>query len=129
MSSLPWVLPCLLFMIFLQPLRIRSSLQHTNLTSEKHSAAARTTSFLFVPSHSTTGLFALYLNCFLSTHELNQSILVRFIPLQINRGAINDLWLQEEAPSLFIQPVLWSWVLLQHKTRKYHIVKTIENRR
>uniref|UniRef100_A0A8C1NLY4 Uncharacterized protein n=1 Tax=Cyprinus carpio TaxID=7962 RepID=A0A8C1NLY4_CYPCA len=25
-SSLPWVLPCLLFMIFLQPLRIRSSL-------------------------------------------------------------------------------------------------------
>lgn len=25
-SSLPWVLPCLLFIIFLQPLRIRSSL-------------------------------------------------------------------------------------------------------
>uniref|UniRef100_A0A8C0YFZ9 Uncharacterized protein n=1 Tax=Cyprinus carpio carpio TaxID=630221 RepID=A0A8C0YFZ9_CYPCA len=36
-SNLPWVLPCLLFMIFLQPLRIRSSLTtHKFNTSEKH---------------------------------------------------------------------------------------------
>lgn len=49
---------------------------------------------------------------FLITHELDQSFLIWLTPLQLQWGTVHNFWLHEQTPGLFVQPVLWSRVLL-----------------
>lgn len=116
-SSRPCVLPCRLFRIFLQPFRILSSLQkesRTNLllTHEREMSGFRATAV--PPSGQTRPRQAVrdVPELLFVAHELDEPVLIGLAPLELQRGAVDHVRLQEQTSGFLVQPVLWRGVFL-----------------
>lgn len=55
---------------------------------------------------------------FLAAHELDQTLLVRLVPLQVHSRAVHHFRWEKQTPGLFVQPALRSGVLLQGRGKQ-----------